>query len=48
VFIFPKVNPLLAPLVMTGLVQFFVYQIATLLERPIDRPRNLAKSVTVE
>lgn len=48
VFIFPKVNPLLAPLVMTGLVQFFVYQIAMLLERPIDRPRNLAKSVTVE
>ncbi len=48
VFIFPKVNPLLAPLVMTGLVQFFVYQIATILDRPIDRPRNLAKSVTVE
>ncbi len=47
-FIFPKVNPLLAPLVMTGLVQFFVYQIALLLDRPIDRPRNLAKSVTVE
>ncbi len=48
VFIFPKINPLLAPIVMTGLVQFFVYQIATILDRPIDRPRNLAKSVTVE
>ncbi|MBY0109642.1 MAG: glutamine--fructose-6-phosphate transaminase (isomerizing) [Candidatus Babeliaceae bacterium] len=48
VFIFPKINSLLAPLIMTGLVQFFVYQIATILERPIDRPRNLAKSVTVE
>ena len=48
VFIFPRVAPLLAPLVMTGLVQFFVYQVATVLGRPIDRPRNLAKSVTVE
>ena len=48
VFIFPKVSTLLAPVVMTGLVQFFVYQIATILDRPIDRPRNLAKSVTVE
>jgi glucosamine--fructose-6-phosphate aminotransferase (isomerizing) len=48
VFIFPKVSTLLAPLVMTGLIQFFIYQIATILDRPIDRPRNLAKSVTVE
>lgn len=47
-FIFPKVNPLLAPLAMTGLMQFFVYQIAKHLGRPIDKPRNLAKSVTVE
>lgn len=48
VFVIPKVNPLLAPLAMTGLMQFFVYQIAKVLERPIDKPRNLAKSVTVE
>ena len=48
VFIFPRVNPLLGPLVMTGLMQFFVYQIAKELGRPIDKPRNLAKSVTVE
>ncbi len=47
-FVFPKVNPLLAPVVMIGLIQFFVYQIALVLDRPIDRPRNLAKSVTVE
>ncbi|MFH1254357.1 MAG: glutamine--fructose-6-phosphate transaminase (isomerizing) [bacterium] len=48
VFIIPKVKPLLAPLAMTGLMQFFVYQIARELKLPIDKPRNLAKSVTVE
>lgn len=48
VFIIPKVNPLLAPMAMTGLMQFFIYQITRALGRPIDRPRNLAKSVTVE
>ncbi|MGE0206776.1 MAG: glutamine--fructose-6-phosphate transaminase (isomerizing) [Candidatus Babeliales bacterium] len=47
-FIIPKVNPLLAPLAMTGLMQFFVYEIAHVLGCPIDKPRNLAKSVTVE
>lgn len=47
-FIIPKVNPLLAPLAMTGLMQFLVYQITHELNRPIDKPRNLAKSVTVE
>jgi glucosamine--fructose-6-phosphate aminotransferase (isomerizing) len=48
VFIIPKVNPLLGPLAMTGLMQFFVYHIARELGCPIDKPRNLAKSVTVE
>jgi glucosamine--fructose-6-phosphate aminotransferase (isomerizing) len=47
-FVIPKVTPLLVPLVMTGIMQFFVYQIARELNRPPDRPRNLAKSVTVE
>lgn len=47
-YIFPNVNPLLGPLAMAGLVQFFCYHIATILNRPIDKPRNLAKSVTVE
>ncbi len=47
-FIIPPVNPLLGPLCMTGLMQFFVYAIAKELNRPIDKPRNLAKSVTVE
>lgn len=48
VFIIPHVKPLLGPLAMTGLMQLFVYQIAKELGRPIDKPRNLAKSVTVE
>ncbi len=48
VFIIPEVNPLLGPLAMTGLMQFFVYSIAKELGKPIDKPRNLAKSVTVE
>jgi glucosamine--fructose-6-phosphate aminotransferase (isomerizing) len=48
VFKVPQVQPLLGPLAMTGLMQFFVYHIARVLGRPIDKPRNLAKSVTVE
>lgn len=48
VFMIPKVDSLLGPLAMTGLMQFFVYQIARVLGRAIDKPRNLAKSVTVE
>jgi glucosamine--fructose-6-phosphate aminotransferase (isomerizing) len=47
-FIIPKVKPLLAPLAMTGLMQFFIYQVTQVLGRPIDKPRNLAKCVTVE
>ncbi len=48
VYVIPRVAPLLAPLAMTGLMQFFIYSIAKELGRPIDKPRNLAKSVTVE
>lgn len=48
-FILPRINnPLLGPLLMTGLMQFFVYAIANYLGCSIDKPRNLAKSVTVE
>lgn len=46
--VIPRVKPLLGPLVMTGIMQFFVYAIAKELGCPIDKPRNLAKSVTVE
>ena len=48
VFIIPRVAPLLEPLAMTGIMQFFAYQIALVLGRDIDKPRNLAKAVTVE
>jgi len=41
-------TPLLGHLAMTGLMQFFVYSLAKELGCPIDKPRNLAKSVTVE
>jgi glutamine---fructose-6-phosphate transaminase (isomerizing) len=47
-FELPLVEPLLAPLAMTGLMQLFVCGIALHLNLPIDKPRNLAKSVTVE
>lgn len=46
--VLPRVQPLLGPLVMTSVMQFFVYQMAKELGCPIDKPRNLAKSVTVE
>ncbi|MCK4517319.1 SIS domain-containing protein, partial [Candidatus Babeliales bacterium] len=47
-FVIPHVNPLLAPIAMAGLMQFFIYHISKKLGLPIDMPRNLAKSVTVE
>jgi glucosamine--fructose-6-phosphate aminotransferase (isomerizing) len=47
-FVIPPVEPLLGPLAMAGLMQFFIYHISRQLGKPIDRPRNLAKSVTVE
>jgi glucosamine--fructose-6-phosphate aminotransferase (isomerizing) len=48
VFIFSPVHPMLAPVAMAGVMQYLVYQIANVLNLPIDKPRNLAKSVTVE
>ncbi len=47
-FILPVSKPLLEPIVMAGLLQYWAYAIARVLGRPIDKPRNLAKSVTVE
>ena len=46
--IIPRTTPLLEPLVMTGIMQFLMYQIACVRKLPVDKPRNLAKSVTVE
>lgn len=47
-FIIPPSAPLLEPITMAGILQLFIYHIAHVLNRPIDKPRNLAKSVTVE
>ena len=47
-FIIPRVAPLLESVAMTGVMQFFAYQVALALGRDIDKPRNLAKAVTVE
>jgi len=47
-FIVSNVKPLLGPLAMTGLMQLLVYHITNYLGLPIDKPRHLAKSVTVE
>ena len=44
----PKVDPLLYPLLETVPIHLFAYHIADMRECDIDKPRNLAKSVTVE
>ncbi len=44
----PKTMELLEPLLNTIPLQLFAYYIAVNLGRDVDRPRNLAKSVTVE
>jgi len=46
--VFPKVKTALTPIAMAGVMQFLIYKISTNLGLPIDKPRNLAKSVTVE
>jgi glucosamine--fructose-6-phosphate aminotransferase (isomerizing) len=43
-----KFPPLLGALVTLGVMQYFVYAVARQRGCPIDKPRNLAKSVTVE
>ncbi len=43
----PRTAPLLSPLVTVIPMQLLAYQAALALGRDIDRPRNLAKSVTV-
>ncbi|WP_432412009.1 glutamine--fructose-6-phosphate transaminase (isomerizing) [Rasiella sp. SM2506] len=44
----PKTPESLSPLVTTVPLQLLSYHIAVMLERNVDQPRNLAKSVTVE
>ncbi|WP_243028036.1 glutamine--fructose-6-phosphate transaminase (isomerizing) [Thermus albus] len=48
VFYVPGIHPLLAPIVSVVPLQLLAYEIAVLLGRDVDQPRNLAKSVTVE
>jgi glucosamine--fructose-6-phosphate aminotransferase (isomerizing) len=43
-----KFPALLGSIVMLGVMQYFVYAVARQRGCPIDKPRNLAKSVTVE
>jgi glucosamine--fructose-6-phosphate aminotransferase (isomerizing) len=47
-FVIPTVTPLLAPLAMTGLMQFFVHHITRQLRNPVGRPKNLAQPVIFE
>jgi len=44
----PDTMELLEPLLNTLPLQLLAYHMAVALERDVDRPRNLAKSVTVE
>jgi len=44
----PKVHPSVAPILYSVPLQLLAYQIAVLRGCDVDRPRNLAKSVTVE
>jgi glucosamine--fructose-6-phosphate aminotransferase (isomerizing) len=44
----PETLELLSPLLTTIPLQLLSYHIAVMLERNVDQPRNLAKSVTVE
>lgn len=44
----PDTNPLLSPLVLGSAVQLLAYYLSLHLGLDVDKPRNLAKSVTVE
>ncbi|NLB89209.1 MAG: glutamine--fructose-6-phosphate transaminase (isomerizing) [Syntrophomonadaceae bacterium] len=44
----PDINPLLAPLISIVPLQMFAYYMAVFKGTDVDKPRNLAKSVTVE
>ena len=45
--ILPPVPPIIAPLIQMVIAQLFAYFTATSLKRNVDKPRSLAKSVTV-
>ena len=43
----PPTDPVLAPVLQMIVAQLFAYYVALALNRNIEKPRNLAKSVTV-
>ena len=48
VILIPETNPLLIPVLSVIPLQLFAYYISVYNGRDVDKPRNLAKSVTVE
>ena len=44
----PSTDPILSPILTVLPLQLIAYHTALILDRDVDRPRNLAKSVTVE
>jgi glucosamine--fructose-6-phosphate aminotransferase (isomerizing) len=48
IIVVPSAHPLFSPLVTVVPLQLLAYHIAVLKQCDVDRPRNLAKSVTVE
>jgi glucosamine--fructose-6-phosphate aminotransferase (isomerizing) len=48
VLVLPETDEILMPFLTTVAVQLFAYESAVLRGCPIDQPKNLAKSVTVE
>ncbi len=48
VFFIPETKEMLSPILAAVPLQLFAYYIASLSGKPVDKPRNLAKSVTVE
>ena len=47
-FPMPAIEELLIPIVYAAPLQLIAYHLAVALGRDVDKPRNLAKSVTVE
>ena len=47
IFTIPDVPEYVAPILSVIPLQLFAYHMAVLLGRDVDKPRNLAKSVTV-
>lgn len=47
-YFIPEVSPIFSPVLVNVVLQLIAYYTAYRLDRDIDKPRNLAKSVTVE